>query len=57
MIVYRATLDVPEGTGLVRCETAARRAPEARHTTRKPGGVMFLVGGDGAAVVPRSHHC
>jgi hypothetical protein len=57
VIVYRATLDVPEGTGLVRCETAARRAPEARHTTRKPGGVMFLVGGDGAAVVPRSHHC
>jgi hypothetical protein len=32
---------------LVRCATAARGAPEARHATRKPGAVMFLAGGDG----------
>lgn len=41
MIIYRATPDVPRELVLVRCATAARGAPEARHTTRKPGAVCF----------------
>src|SRR5262249_41811691 len=45
----------PEGTGAVRCETAAGGASPPRHPEGKQGAELLLAGGAGAALVPRPH--